>query len=336
LGESTLGFVATSGDPRNDVDNSLVGMDFLYRNTRLPGGRVMQADAWFQRTETQGLNGEDSAFGLGVRLPNNTGGRGGVTFKEVQSNFAPALGFVSRSDVRDTAIDVGYTHFPRSRFVQSMFFGVDAQRISFLDGGLQSEVVLGRLLEIENNTGDGFNAHYSATREVITEPFTIYRDNARQVVVPPGSYSFGETVLNVSTGGQRKVSGGATWRTGDFLTGSRTNLTGNFAWRPSNHFAFGLRYDWNDIDLPQGDFITRLTRLTMDVNFSSTLYWVSLVQYDNVSEVIGVNTRLNWIPKAGQEGLIVLNHSLQDRDRDAVFRSELLDLSVKLSYTFRL
>ena len=100
-------------------------------------------------------------------------------------------------------------------------------------------------------------------------------------------------------------------------------------------FALGFRYDWNDIDLPQGDFITRLTRLTADVNFSSTLYWVSLIQYDNVSEVIGVNTRLNWIPKAGQEGLIVLNHSLQDRDRNGAFGSELLDISVKLNYTFR-
>jgi hypothetical protein len=335
LEESSVGVIVTAGDPNSTRDNALVGGDFRYLNTRLPGSRVMQADAWFQHTETQGLSGEDSAFGVGVRMPNNTGWRGGFGMKELQSNFAPALGFVSRSDVRDTVIDLGYTHFPRTRFVQSMFFGVDAQRVSFLDGGLQSEIIRGRLLEIENNTGDGFNAHYSATREIVTEPFTIYRDNARQVVVPPGRYSFGETRLNVSTGGQRKLSGSATWRTGDFLTGSRTNLTGSFAWRPSNHFAIGSSYDWNDIDLPQGDFITRLTRLTMDVNFSSTLYWVSLVQYDNVSEVIGVNTRLNWIPKAGQEGLIVLNHSLQDRDRDDVFRSDLLDVSVKLSYTFR-
>ena len=152
---------------------------------------------------------------------------------------------------------------------------------------------------------------------------------------PPGSYSFGETVLSMSAGGQRTFSGGATFRAGDFLSGSRTNLIGDFSWKPSNLFALGFRYDWNDIDLPQGDFITRLTRLTTDVNFSSTLYWVSLIQYDNVSEVIGVNTRLNWIPKAGQEGLIVLNHSLQDRDRDDAFRSELLDISVKLNYTFR-
>jgi hypothetical protein len=335
LSESSIGMMATAGDPNSNRDNALVGVDFRYLNTRLPGGRVMQADAWFQRTDTEGLTGEDSAFGLGVRLPNNTGWRGGVVVKQLENNFLPALGFVSRSDVRDTAIDGGYTYFPRTRFVQSMFFGADAQRVSFLDGGLQSEVILGRLLEIRNNTGEAVNAHYSVTREVVIEPFTIYRDDARQVVVPPGSYSFGETVLRLSTGGQRAVSGGATYSTGEFLSGSRTNLAGDVAWKPSRLFALGFRYDWNDIDLPQGDFITRLTRLTTDVNVSSTLYWVTLIQYDNVSEVIGVNTRLNWIPRAGQEGLIVLNHSLQDRDRDDAFRSELLDISVKLNYTFR-
>ena len=78
-----------------------------------------------------------------------------------------------------------------------------------------------------------------------------------------------------------------------------------------------------------------MIRLTSEVNFSSTLSWVSLGQYDNVSEVFGVNSRLRWIPTAGQEALIVLNHSLQDRDKDNAFRSELADLSVKLSYTFR-
>ena len=335
LDESSVGMIVTAGDPNSARDSALVGLDFRYLNTRLPGGRVMQADGWFQHTDTEGLDGEDSAFGVSVRLPNNTGWRGGVMFKELERNFTPALGFVSRPDVRDTGADAGYTYFPRSRFVQTMFSGVDAQRVSFLNGGLQSEIILGRLIEIRNNTGDALNLHYSATREVVTEPFTIYRDNARQVVVPPGSYSFGETVLSMSAAGQRTYSGGATFRTGDFLSGSRTNLIGDFSWKPSNLFALGFRYDWNDIDLPQGDFITRLTRLTADVNFSSTLYWVSLIQYDNVSEVLGINTRLNWIPKAGQEGLLVLNHSLQDRDRDGVFQSELLDISIKLNYTFR-
>jgi hypothetical protein len=97
----------------------------------------------------------------------------------------------------------------------------------------------------------------------------------------------------------------------------------------------GLRYEINDITLPEGAFVTRLARLNTELNFSSTLYWVTLVQYDNVSEVMGINTRLRWIPKAGQESLIVLNHRMEDRDKDNRFRSEMVDLSLRLSYTFR-
>ena len=335
LEESSVGVIATHGDPNSNRDNSLVGVDFRYLNTHLPGGRVLEADAWVQRSDTEGLDGEDSAFGLGVRMPNNSAWRGGLSLKEVETHFEPALGFVSRSGVRDTTLDVGYTHFTGGDFLQSIFWGVDAQRIGFLDGGLQSEVMLGRLAEIRTNAGEQLSAHYSATREVVTEPFTIYEDVSREVVVPPGTYSFGERVLSIQTGRQRSVSGGVTYRSGGFFNGTRENIGGDVSWRQSRNFGLTLRYDRNAIELPQGDFVTRLMRLTTEVNFSSTLYWVNLLQYDNVSEVLGVNARLHWIPTAGQEGLVVLNHSLQDRDKNNSFRSELMDLNVKLSYTFR-
>jgi hypothetical protein len=96
-----------------------------------------------------------------------------------------------------------------------------------------------------------------------------------------------------------------------------------------------VNYDWNDISLPQGEFITRLTSVSTQVAFSSTLYWISLLQYDNLSEEVGINTRLQWIPKAGQEGFIVFNYNLQDKDKDNRFRSAYSDLSVKFRYTIR-
>ena len=333
--ESSVGMIATHGDPNSNRGNSLIGVDFRYLNTRLPGGRVLEADAWFQRSDTEGLEGEDSAFGLGVRLPNNSGWRGSFGVKELEKNFAPALGFVSRSDVRDVTVDAGYRHFTGGTLLQSIFSGVDVQRIGFLGGGLQSEVILGRLVEVTSNTGERFNAQYRATTEVVTDPFTIYRDGSRRVVVPPGRYSFGETVLSTQTGGQRTYSGGLTYGTGDFFNGTRKNTGGQFTWRQSRTFAATLRYDRNAIDLVQGSFVTRVMRLTTEVNFSSTLYWVNLIQYDDVSEVLGINARLHWVPIAGQQGLIVLNHRLQDRDKDNAFRSELLDLNVRFSYTFR-
>ena len=335
LEESSVGVIATHGDPNSNRKNSLVGADFRYLNTHLPGGRVVEAETWIQKSDTEGVAGNDAAFGVGIRVPTNEQWRGGLGYREIGGNFNPALGFVSRTNVRDTTADVGYTHFVRGRVLQTLFAGVDAERIALLDGGLQSSVVLARLLEVRTNTAEQLNIHYSATEEVVLEPFTIYEDITQKVVVPPGRYSFGETVLSTQTGGQRTFSGGLTYRAGDFYDGSRVNVGGQFAWKQSRRFALGLRYDLNDIELPEGSFVTRLARFTTEVNFSSTLYWVNLIQYDNVSEVIGANLRLRWIPKAGQESLIVLNHRMQDRDKDNAFSSEVMDVSMRASYTFR-
>lgn len=81
--------------------------------------------------------------------------------------------------------------------------------------------------------------------------------------------------------------------------------------------------------------MVRLATLQVDVIFSSTLSWVNLVQYDNVTETAGVNSRLHWIPEAGRDFFLVLDHSLQDIDRNDSFHSSQADMTLKLNYTFR-
>jgi hypothetical protein len=335
LNESSVGMIVTAGDPNSNTDNTLAGVDFRYLNTRLPGGRVLEADAWYQQSDTDGLDGDDAAFGLGIAMPNNTGWRGGLHYKQIQDNFNPALGFVNRSDIDDITADVGYTFYPTGSLIQDVFSGIDVQRTSFIGGELDSEVILARIVEIQTNARDTLYLHYSQNKELLTKPFVIYEDDDKQVIIPPGSYSFGEASTTIETGGQRDLAGAVTVLTGDFYDGSRTNLAGEVTWRQSKYFTVSAAYDWNDIKLPEGNFITRLTSLTTEINFSPTFYWVNLLQYDNVSEVLGINARLVWIPTAGQQGLIVINHSLQDRDRDNTFKSELRDINIKLSYTFR-
>ena len=335
LSESSVGMILTYGDPNSNEDNSVMGLDFRYLNTRLANGKVIEADAWVQQSDTDGLDGDDMAYGIGFSVPANAGWRGGISHKQIQENFNPALGFVNRTDINDTIADIGYTHYPAGGFFQELFFGVDAQRTSFIGGDLDTEIFLGRLIEAETSSRDEIKLHYQYTEEVLTEPFTIYSDVNRQVIIPPGTYTFGETIVEFESGSQRDLTVDVEVSTGDFYDGTRTNIGGEITWRQSNFFNMSIAYDWNDIDLPQGDFMTRLMRFGADINFSPTFYWVNLLQYDNVSEVFGVNSRLVWIPKAGQEGLIVFNHALEDRDKDDSFSSAVSDISVKLSYTFR-
>lgn len=335
LGESSVGMIFTAGDPNSNDDNSVMGLDFRYLNTRLPGGKVFEADAWAQRSETDGLDGDDAAYGIGFSVPANSGWRGGLHHKQIQANFNPALGFVNRSDINDTIADIGYTAFPNGRLFQRVFSGLDVQRTSFIDGELDTEIFLGRLIEVQTSSRDELKLHYQHTKEVITSPFVIYQDNDRQVVIPPGTYSFGAPSVAFESGSQRDFTAGIEVLNGDFYDGSRTNIGAEVTWRQSNYFNVSASYDWNDIRLPDGDFITRLTSLGAEINFSPTLYWLSRFQYDNVSEVLGLNSRLVWIPTAGQQGLIVINHSLEDRDKDNSFVSELSDINIKFSYTFR-
>ena len=264
-------------------------------------------------------------------MPNTEGFRWGGGIKEIQENFRPALGFVDRVGVRDHTLEFGYTKFFQGRLLRSAFSGVDAQRIDRLDGGLQSQVVRVRALELESNAQDSLGLQYTVNEEVLHSPFEI----SEGIVIPAGQYSFDEYGFELETGMQRRLSGSFTYQAGDFFGGERLNLIGELAWNPSTHFRSSILYDVNDVDLPQGDFVTRLVRLKLEVIFSSEWSWVNLIQYDNVTDTAGINSRLHWIPRAGREGFVVLNHNFRDWNQDLDFRSTLSDLAIKFNYTFR-
>ena len=329
--ESSIGLIATHGDPGSNLDNSVVGVDFLYRNSNLPNGRIVEGEAWFQQSDTEGQPGEDQSFGLGIHAPNRTGLRGGIAVKEIEENFNPALGFVSARGIRDYTVDVGHTTRPQEGYLAAIFTGVDAQRVVSLEGGLDTQAITWRALEVENQPGDTLDIRYTKNKEVLGRPFEI----SSGVFIHPGSYSFDEAGFTMETGDQRRFAGGFGYADGDFYDGTRETISGRFLWRPSRHFGTTLEYEFNDIELPQGDFTTRLLRMRADWVFSSRLSWVNLIQYDNESEVLGFNSRLHWIPQAGREAFIVLNHNMQDLDRDNRFNSTFSDLGVKFSYTFR-
>jgi hypothetical protein len=334
LGESSVGFIVTDGDPNSTLDNSLYGVDFRYLNTRLPGGRALQGEAWYQQSTTDGLEGDDAAYGFGLRMPNNAGWRGGVGVKEIERNFNPALGYVSRRGVRDNSAEVGYTWF-RSGRIQQLYSGVDFQVVDLLAGGLQSKKTSATPLEIQTPGRDILKLRYITNEENVLTPFVLYGDHTRSVAVSPREYRFDRYGFDIETGSQRRVSGTFQYRGGDFYGGDRLFYDASVAWKPSKHFSLGARYEWNDIELPEGAFITRLTSLSTGWTFSSRLSWVTLFQYDNLSEVLGINSRLHWIPREGREGFIVLNHNTQDVDKDGAFSSLTSDLTAKFSYTFR-
>lgn len=337
LSESAIGVIMTDGDPKSNLDSSLIGTDFRYRNTRLPGGRLLEAQAWYQETDGEGIEDRNRAFGAGINIPNNTGFRGGYRVQQFEEDFDPALGFANRTGIRDYALDFGYRYRFRDAWLRSFYGGIDAYQVERLDtGDVESEIVSLRLM-MNSNTGDIVMTRLVATKELLLEDFTIYSssDGFYAVIIPAGLYEFDDFTVIGRLGEQRKLYLQYRFGTGEFYDGDRDQGRINLTWRPSEKISVQIEYDVEDITLPQGDFQVRLSQFRFQYVFSATLSWANLIQYDNVSETVGLNMRLHWIPRAGREGFIVLNHNLTDFDKNDSFHSTNADVSIKFSYTWR-
>lgn len=331
LTESSVGMILTHGDPTSNLDNSVAGVDFRYLNTRMGNGGTVEGSMWYQQSDTEGIEGSDAAFGVTLRAPNAIGYRALIGFKEIQENFNPALGFVNRHGVRDTALEFGYTWYPQASAFRSIYSGVDFQHIETTEGELQSQILTLRPFEFGNDYGDYFSLHYNIVEEQLVDEFEI----SDGVIIPAGNYQFNDYCLNFSTGEYRRVAGEAYYCGGEFFDGTEDAAGGAVIWRPSPHFKFTGRYDYFHAVLPYGSFITRLASVRADIAFTNTWYWENLLQYDNVSYSMGLNSILRWVPLAGREVILVVNREFVDFTRDRTFTTVSGDITFKFTYTFR-
>jgi hypothetical protein len=338
LAESQVGVIATNGDPQSNLDNNLIGADFRYRNTRLPNGKTVEASTFYQQSETEGKSGDDASYGVVINYPSSQGWKGAYRYKRVEKNFDPAVGFVNQTDIEDHGLETRYTHFvaPGGYLRALIGFADSYKSMSLEDGDFITDVKAVRWAFL-NNSGDFLIGRFINNKENLRNDFTIFRasDSARTIVIPAGIYSFNEKLIGVILGSQRVLSGRLDRRWGDYFDGERDRILVNASWRPNRNFQITTQYTQNKIELPQGNFTTRLFSINTQIAFSATLSWANLVQYDNVSETMGINSRLHWIPEAGQQAFLVLNYGFEDFDKDNVFESTIADLSLKFNYTFR-
>lgn len=333
LEESSVGLIATDGDPRSNLDNSLVGFDFRYRNTRLPSGRTLQGEFWYQQSHTEGIDNDDEAFGFQLSSPNEIGLQGRISYMRIEENFNPGLGFVNRSDIEKSQAQFAFVRrLEDHRFIRSIKNSGFITQFNQIDGGLQSRLIFLQPLEIETNSGNSGAVQLKRQREVLVNDFEI----SDGVIIPPGDYEFESYSIEFKGARQRAFAPFFDWSGGDFYNGDRLKLLAGLDWRPNSRVNLGLSYEYNDIVLPTGDFTTRLIQINANYSINARWSWINLIQYDNVSESAGIYSRLRWNPRAGQNLFIVLNQTLDATGVFSGLKSDSLAFSVKYTHTLRL
>lgn len=251
-------------------------------------------------------------------------------YQEVGDDFDPQVGFLSRYGYRKPDVRI-MTRFRPKRFFQELrphtsyrgFWGFDGfQETGFwhIDNHWQFKD------STELHTG------MNVTHEGVRVPFEIYPG----IFVPAGTYKNVEVQPVLMTNQGRAVSLNLQNFFGGFFSGRRKTFNPTLRFRAGQQLTGELSYQRNDVDLPQGDFVTNLVRSRLSYSFTPRLFLQSLVQYNDRADVWSMNLRFGWLQAANTGLFVVYNDtrglydlipSPQRQDRSLVIKfSRMFDL----------
>lgn len=329
--QSYIGAILTHGNPAAVESNTLAGVDLrLGTSNFLNRGKNFSVTLYGVRSRTEGVKGRDGAYGFQVFYPNDRFS-GDFSSMTIQENFHAALGFVPRKNVRINSGRFEFGPRPRRWKIRQLSFGVSYRDYYHL-GYRSSETTRIQVtpLEIQFESGDRVQYSWSPNLERLFEPFEI-RDG---VTIPAGAYWTGFHRINVFTSGTRHLAARIDLESGSFYTGTRKQAGLDLIWRKNRHLNVSLGTEQNWVRLPEGRFNARVYSGRLDYSFTPLIGLSSLVQYDSDSQNLGLQARLRWIFKPGNELYVVVNHSWQE-DAFERFVSYQSRVGLKLNYTFR-
>ena len=329
LEESAIGFIVTNGDPNSNASNAVVGMDFLYRNSNGPFGEILTGKFWAQQSRSPDTVGNGSAVGMNLEIPSDKL-QAYVDLQQIDDNFRPSLGFVNRAGIRQYQTGMRYRTRPEAGRWRAINHRVDFGLVTDLaDETLSRELAIVPV-GLYSHRDDYIYLRWSRSKEHVRQDFRLFD----RLDVPAGEYDFDRYRAELRTGMQRPVRVVLAIEDGGFFGGERLLKSFDVEWRQSAYFFIGMGITENTVDLPSGNFTSRLARVDTDVAFNARWSWGTRVQYDNTIDRVGINSRLRYIPEAGRELIMVLNHGLLVDPANRLSTAS-SDLNLKLSYTFR-
>ena len=293
--------------------NRAVGVDTQYRFWN-----SSEFDAWFTNVSDTNDDSEGTAGHVRLRLRNDIYGAS-ASYTSVGENYRPALGFVSRRDMRHYSVNATYSPYLESdkHPIRQIEIEPGYRYISGQDGEKQSwegKVEVSASFEKRDRVRVEFERQFDR----LTGDFHI-RSNT---VIPAGDYTFDRYRLSANTDQSRRTYTSASLTVGDFYNGQRTDLSGTVGFRQSKHFSIeaGLRHRIIDLDTDNGKFDATTISANILAAQGRKLFARGLIQYDNFSRDINANIRIDWIHTPGSDLFIVLNTSYHlSADEDILF-----------------
>ena len=328
--QSWIGGIVTHGNPTGGGANTLIGADARLATSTFRGNKNLSLALYALGTDDAASGTRAGAGGFTVDYPNDRWDVA-LTWKHIGESFQPALGFVPRTGIRKTDLNMAFQPRPERWGIRQFFFEFRPTYITNLQNRVENWRIFTAPFNARTESGEHLEWNYIPEFEHLDGPFEI----AGGVVIPAGSYRWTRFRAEANTATKRAwVVDAALWW-GGFYAGNRRQLELGLTLKPNTHVALSLRTERNDVSLPEGSFFTQIVTVRADYNFTPNVSWANLAQYDNESRIAGLQSRLRWILQPGNDLFLVLNRGWHRTLDDNRFEPSFDRGSAKLQYTFR-
>jgi len=235
------------------------------------------------------------------------------TYRDMGEDFNPEVGFVNRRDYRyGNGFVMRYIRPESIPWMREIRPHVSYNTFRSRESGFEQSARLHVDSHFEFSSGAYFEPAMNWTREGLEQPFEIVPG----IVIPAGTYDGWEAAWRFNTDQSSPLYFNGSLTMGSFLSGNQVNPSGTVTYRYGSAATVALNLEYNQVDLPEGEFEVKVAGLRAGYFFTPRIYLQSLIQYADRLDTFSANVRFGWLNTAGTGLFIVYN------DRQGINRLE--------------
>lgn len=252
-------------------------------------------------------------------------------FVYVDEDFTSDLGFIPRKDIFKIGNSVSRTFYPSRGIINSNSFRLLSLR--WLRPSLdlkQTDYQYSFIWTAGFKNSAILEAGVSNNYVFLLRDFDPARKPDGIPLPANTSYTFNQFEANYISNLGNLFTFNVETTLGQFFNGNIYSAGGQVAyrWQPWASFSLALNYDGIRLPDPYSDADYWLLTPKVDITFSKSIFWSTLVQYSNQRDNLGINSRLQWRFAPLSDLYLVYNDNYITSDFGPRFRS----INLKLSY----
>ncbi|MGY8932672.1 MAG: DUF5916 domain-containing protein [Flavobacteriales bacterium] len=271
--------------------NRVVGIDYNLANK----DNSWNGKFYAHKSFTANLDSKD--YSAGTRLDySSKNWRIRASGLYVGENFKSDLGFIRRTDIFKIDPKAEYLLFPKKGKINRHSFSVVPITVwkPEINFQLADYTIISSWNSEFNNTSRLSVTIFNRYIYLFDEFDPSFSDGTPLAM--DTDYNFSNIEFNFQSDTRKLFSFKVKPSIGQFFNGFKYTFDGEITYRMQPKFLFSLRARYDKIELPQPYSTNNIWLVSprIDITFTKSLYWSTLVQYSSLQDNLGINSRLQW------------------------------------------